>query len=75
MNLAYYTCFIGTDNNNNAFAIPEIPSTQHDCYYFTNNHTMIQKLQNTKWKIVFVDFQSTDDIIENNMMEKHVKTR
>ena len=72
MNLAYYTCFIGTDNNN-AFAIPEIPSIEHDCYYFTNNHTMVQKLQNTKWKTVFIDFQSIDDIIENNMMAKHVK--
>ena len=72
MNLAYYTCFIGTDNNI-AFVIPDIPSTQCDCYYFTNNHTMIQKLQNTKWKSVFVDFKSTDCVIENNMMAKHVK--
>ena len=47
MNLAFYTCFYGSDNNQ-AFKIPEIPSLKYKCYYYTNNHTIIEKLKSTK---------------------------
>jgi len=44
--LAYYTYFIGSDNNI-AFKIPELPSEKYDCYYYTNNknlYKLIKKL-------------------------------
>lgn len=43
MNLAFYTCFYGSDVNT-SFKIPEIPSLKYNCYYFTKNHSMIVKL-------------------------------
>ena len=71
-NLAYYTCFIGTDENQ-AFSIPDLPSLEYDCYFFTNNQSMIEKLNTKKWKVVYIDFESTDDIIESNMKSKHIR--
>jgi hypothetical protein len=72
MNLAYYTCFIGS-NNNEAFSVPDLPSHEYDCYFFTNNSSMVDKLRATKWKVVHIDFESTDDVIESNMKSKHIK--
>jgi len=52
--LAYYTCFFG-GNNNYSYLIPPLPSTEYDCYYFTNNMDIYIKLQDTNFIRVFVD--------------------
>lgn len=71
--LAYYTCFFG-DINNMSFLIPKLPSTEHDCYYFTNNHTMYGLLMNTDFIPVLVDYAINCDSNELDIMKsKHVK--
>ena len=72
LNLAFYTCFYGS-NNNIAFRIPEIPSLIYNCYYFTNNLTIFERLRNTKWVGIYDDKQSTDDLIESCSLGKKVK--
>jgi hypothetical protein len=42
--LAFYTVFIGADDNP-AFRIPSAPSTKYDCYYYTNNKKIFQQLE------------------------------
>ena len=72
MNIAYYTYFYGSDDNQ-AFSIPDIPSTKYPCFYFTNNRSMFNTLENTPWIGIFIDKPTTDDIIQSNMEGKHVK--
>jgi hypothetical protein len=74
--LAYYTYFIGS-NSNNVFKIPPIPSNKYDCYYFTNNETLLELIKKTKWIPVFIDINTTkeDDFIVANMIGKHIKTK
>jgi hypothetical protein len=52
--LAYYTCFFGGENNY-SFLIPPLPSEEYDCYYFTNNKHIYDKLQGTNFIRVFID--------------------
>lgn len=73
MNLAFYTCFYGS-NSNPAFAIPALPSLKYKCYYFTNNNTMIDHLKTTKWIGIYDNKPTHDDLIESCMAGKHVKT-
>ena len=47
LNLAFYTYFYGS-NKNVAFRIPPIPSTHYNCYYYTNNKTLLEQIKNTK---------------------------
>lgn len=70
--LAYYTCFYGS-NNNIAFKIPELPSNKYECYYYTNNTDLYDKLLETKWIRIFIDKPTTDDVIESCMAAKEVK--
>ena len=53
--------------------IPPLPSETDPCYYFTNNSTIITQLKKTKWIGVFIDKQTDDDVIESNMIGKHIK--
>ena len=48
-NLAFYTYFIGTDSNP-AFMIPLLPSETYPCYFFTNNHRLLNKIKKTSSK-------------------------
>jgi hypothetical protein len=73
MNLAFYAYFYGSEENN-AYKIPELPSLKYKCYYYTNNKTMFEKLKDTKWIGIFEDKPTIDDVIESNMVGKHVKT-
>ena len=73
IDLAFYTCFYG-DNNNEAFAIPEIPSLKHNCFYYTNNKDMIERLKDTKWIAVYDDKPLSSDETKSCMEGKHVKT-
>jgi hypothetical protein len=73
LNLAFYTYFIGSDNNP-AFKIPIIPSLKYKCYYYTNNKTIFEKLKETNWIGVFINIETTDDMYESNMLGKHLKT-
>jgi hypothetical protein len=73
LNLAFYTYFIGS-NNNPAFKIPIIPSMKYKCYYYTNNKTILEQIKETDWIPIFIDIITTDDIYESNMFGKHIKT-
>jgi len=45
MNICFYTVFIG-ENNNKAFNIPNIleNNDNNDCYFYTNNKLIYNKL-------------------------------
>jgi len=73
MKLAFYAYFYGSTENL-AFKIPDIPSENYNCYYYTNNATMLEKLKETKWIGVFDDKPSNDDLIESNMIGKYIKS-
>ena len=72
MKLAFYTCFYGSEKNP-AFAIPKAPSSTLDCFYYTNNQTILNALQNTGWIGVWDDVQTTDDIIEAPLTSAKVR--
>jgi hypothetical protein len=73
LNLAFYTYFYGSDNNE-AFKVPPLPSLKYKCYYYTNNKTIIEQLSNTHWICIYDDKPTTDDLIESCMVGKHIKT-
>ena len=73
LDLAFYTCFYGSDDNE-TFKIPDVPSLKYNCYYYTNNHLMMVKLKDTKWIAVYDHKLTTDDLIESCMVGKHIKT-
>jgi hypothetical protein len=72
-NLAFYTYFYGS-NNNIACRIPELPSLKYNCYYYTNNKTIFEKLKETNWIGIYDDTPTNDDLIESCMVGKRVKT-
>jgi len=72
-NLAFYTCFYGT-NNNAAFKIPEIPSLKYKCYYYTNNSSILENIKDTKWIGIYNNKPINEDVIKSCMDGKHVKT-
>lgn len=72
MNLAFYTCFYG-DAKNLGFVVPPLPSDKYDCYYFTNNRSMMEKLEKTCWISVFDDKPIHDDLILSATQSKHIK--
>jgi len=73
MKLAFYAYFYGSADNK-AFRIPELPSEKYNCYYFTNNIKMLEKLQETKWIGVLDDRSINDDVYESNMIGKYIKS-
>jgi len=71
--LAFYTCFYGS-NNNIAFKIPPLPSKKFDCYYFTNNTDMIDKIESSGWIYVYdTGAPVTTDAVASCMMGKELK--
>ena len=72
MNLAFYTCFYGTSQNQ-AFKIPDIPSIKYNCYYITNNMDMIEKLRSTKWIPIHDNVAVSNNLDESCMMAKYPK--
>ncbi len=71
-NLAFYTCFYGSSNNE-AFMIPSLPSENYDCYYFSNNKNLLEKINETKWIGIFDDKLVTDNLVESCFYGKQVK--
>ena len=74
MELAFYTVFFGS-NQNVACRIPPLPSEKYDCYYYTNNSNIYNKLADTKWKRIFINKPTTDDQIESCLAAKEVKVK
>ena len=72
MRLAYYTAFFG-DNNSWVNIIPPLFSNVHDCYFFTNNQDMYDRLGGTKWKRVFLDIEIKTDYQLSSMDSKELK--
>ena len=52
-NLCFYTCFYGKQNDseetNEAFRVPPIPSKRFNCYFVTNDESMVRRLSCTNW--------------------------
>lgn len=71
LNIAYYTCFFGADNNDRN-CIPE-PPCKTNSYYYTNNITTYNKLEGTNWKRVFVDVPIKNDLTLDAMDAKLLK--
>jgi hypothetical protein len=74
LNLAFYTCFYGSDDNP-AFVIPEVPSLKHACFYYTNNKTIFETLKNTDWIGVWDCVQATEDLIESQMASIPIRAK
>jgi hypothetical protein len=72
LSLAFYTYFYGSDNNA-ACCIPSVPSLKYNCYYYTNNTTILEKLKDTKWIGIYDNIPTNDDLIESCMVGKHIK--
>lgn len=70
--LAYYTAFFG-DNSSWVNIIPPLFSAVHDCYFFTNNAEMYDRLGGTKWIRVFLDIPIKTDYALSAMDSKELK--
>jgi hypothetical protein len=70
--LAFYTCFLGGDSNW-ANVIPQVPSEIDDCYYFTNNQNMYQRLESTNWIRIWLDIPIENDNVRDAMNTKHLR--
>jgi hypothetical protein len=71
MNVAVYTCFLGS-NDNWANVIAN-PIEGYDCYYFTNNPNTYDRLKDTTWKRVWLDIPMSSDEIECAAQSKHLR--
>lgn len=72
--LAYYTCFFGGTNNYSCL-IPPLPSETYDCYYFTNNQSIYDSLNNTKWIRIFMnEIPIYNDYILDTMSSKEIRS-
>jgi len=72
MAFAYYTCFFGSDTNW-TFLIPPLPTTEHDCYFFTNNTRMFGLLERTGWKRVWIDIPVYNDTLLDTQSTKELR--
>jgi hypothetical protein len=72
LNLCFYTCFYGSDNNE-AFNIPPIPSNTYKCFYYTNNKLLLEKIKESKWIGIYDNIITKDDLIESCMAGKKPK--
>ena len=70
--IVFYTCFFGSDYNW-ANLIPNCPSKQFPCFYFTNNINTYSRLQGTGWITVFVDIPIKEDNTESSFDAKRLK--
>ena len=71
--LAYYTCYFGGDNNYSKM-IPPVPSATEDCYYFTNNSEIFERLKSTKFISIFLsEIPVENDPIKDSMNAKELR--
>jgi hypothetical protein len=78
LNMCFYTCFYGSDNNE-AFNIPPLPSSKYKCFYFTNNKLLLEKIKKTKWIGIYDKYLIQEDyallmrehnFIKNNVLDE-----
>ena len=70
--IAYFTCFFGGENNY-SFMIPPLPSTKNDCYFFTNNPIICEKLKNTSWICIWMNIPIHNCEILDTMESKEIR--
>jgi len=70
--LVYYVCFFGNEDNV-ANKIPDIPSNKYDCYYYTNNKNVLEKLKSTPWKGIYIDTPIKNNVRLSAMDSKELK--
>ena len=71
MNLAIYTCFIGSDSNR-ANCIPPLPDGI-DGYYFTNNKGAYLRVAQTRWTAIWMDIPQSPDPLVSAEQTKHLR--
>jgi len=72
LNLAFYSVFIGSKSNI-AYAVPIPPSKKYDCFFFSNNTTILEIAGQSGWKPIFYDVTPKEEVYESNILAKHVK--
>jgi hypothetical protein len=70
--VAYYTGFFGVTDNWTCI-IPGIFSKTEDCYYFTNNKLIYDRLLGSEWIRIFVDIPIKPNYAESAMDSKELK--
>jgi hypothetical protein len=62
IDIAFYTCYLGpSDSWSNKVYSP--PSSEHPCYYFTNNETTFATATSAGWTAIWMDIPlETDEI-------------
>jgi len=70
--LAYYTCYFGGISNYSRL-IPPIPSLKNDCYYFTNDKDIYNRLENTRWIRVLLDIPIHNCHVKDSMEPKFIR--
>ena len=72
-NLAFYTCYFGGKSNYSRLT-PPLPSTKYDCYYFTNDIDIYNKLNGTSWIAIYMnDIPIHNDHIKDSMEPKKIR--
>jgi 23S rRNA A1618 N6-methylase RlmF len=70
--LVFYTCFFG-NTGSPADIVPELPSKNYDCYYFTNNIATSDKAKAVGWNVIFINKSIKGTNRDNAMDSKELK--
>ena len=73
VSLCYYSCYFGPSESFSN-VIGNVPSKRYDCYYFTNNLSTYDRLENTEWKRVFVPVPVKNDSNLDTLDSKLLKS-
>jgi len=71
--LGFYTCYFGGRSNYSRL-IPPLPSIKYDCYYFTNDIDIYNKLKETAWIVIYMnDIPIHNCHIKDTMESKKIR--
>jgi hypothetical protein len=62
--LAFYTCYTGGDSGCSN-QVRNVPSKEHDCYYFTNNPGTYARAKDMGWMPILLDYPVENDQIKD----------
>jgi len=64
IDIAFYTCYLGPDGTWSNKVHPP-PSSNHPCYYFTNNYNTFERAKKAGWAPVWMDVPVEESEIHN----------
>jgi hypothetical protein len=67
-NLLVVSCIFG----NRFQTVYEAPLDKN-CFFFTNNYTIKQEVENKNWNYVYIPFELSDDSIKSSCQSKYIK--